>query len=420
VKILGTTPDAIDRAEDRERFADLVSKLGLRQPRNGIARSIEEAAQKAQDIGYPVMLRPSYVLGGRAMEVCYDEPTLVDYMERAVTVTPDIRSRPVLIDEYLAQAVEIDVDAVTDSKDVIIGGVLEHIEEAGVHSGDSGMATPPHSVPPSVVALIEQETRALALELGVVGLMNVQFAIQHGEIYVIEVNPRASRTVPFLSKAHGLPLAKVAAKVMAGRTLVELGVTESPRSKNVAVKESVFPFVKFPNADPILGPEMKSTGEVMGIDRRFDLAFAKACLGAGVILPPRGTVFISVSDPDKPTMVPLAQRLVKMGFDVIATGGTSRYLEDRGVPVRSIKKVYEGRPHIVDAIVNGEVAMVFNTTVGRQAIKDSFSIRRQALMSRVPYFTTASAAAAVVGAIEALGTGELEPGALQDYQRGAP
>jgi carbamoyl-phosphate synthase large subunit len=419
VHILGTTPDAIDRAEDRERFADLVQKLGLKQPRNGIARSIEEAARKAQDIGYPVMLRPSYVLGGRAMEVCYDEPSLVDYMERAVTVTPDIRSRPVLIDEYLSQAVEVDVDAVTDGTDVIIGGVLEHIEEAGVHSGDSAMATPPHSIPPSTVEAIEEETRALAKELGVVGLMNVQFAVLHGEIYILEVNPRASRTVPFLSKAHGLPLAKVAAKVMAGRTLNDLGITESPRSRNVAVKESVFPFVKFPNADPILGPEMKSTGEVMGIDRRFDLAFAKACLGAGVILPDQGKVFISVSDQDKPAMVGIAQRLVKMGFELIATGGTARYLEERGLPVQWIKKVYEGRPHIVDAIVNGEVSLVFNTTVGKQAIKDSFSIRRQSLMSRVPYFTTASAAAAVVGAIEALATGELEPGALQDYQRGA-
>jgi carbamoyl-phosphate synthase large subunit len=351
------------------------------------------------------------------MEVCYDEPSLVDYMTRAVTVTPDIQTRPVLIDEYLSQAVEIDVDAVTDGVDVIIGGVLEHIEEAGVHSGDSAMATPPHSVSPATVAAIEAETRALARELGVVGLMNVQYAIQGGEVYILEVNPRASRTVPFLSKAHGLPLAKVAAKVMAGRTLKDLGITENPRSRHVAVKESVFPFVKFPHADPILGPEMKSTGEVMGIDRRFDLAFAKACLGAGVILPESGRVFISVSDQDKPQMVSIAQRLVKVGFELIATGGTAAYLEERGLPVRWIKKVYEGRPHIVDAIVNGEVALVFNTTVGKQAIKDSFSIRRQALMSRVPYFTTASAAAAVVGAIEALGTGELEPGALQDYQR---
>ncbi len=418
VSILGTPPDAIDRAEDRERFAELVQKLGLEQPRNGVARSVDEAARIADSIGYPVMVRPSYVLGGRAMEVCYDEPSLVDYMGRALDATPDIESRPVLIDQYLSNAVELDVDAVSDGRRVIIGGVLEHIEEAGVHSGDSSMATPPHSVGAEVVERIEDQTRALALELGVVGLMNVQFAVNRGKIYVLEVNPRASRTVPFLSKAHGLPLAKVAAKVMLGRTLDELGLVDDPKPTGVAVKESVFPFVKFPNADPILGPEMKSTGEVMGLDRRFELAFAKACLAAGVRLPQGGTVFVSVTDADKPAMVDIAQRLVALDFAILATGGTADYLAARGLEVERVHKVYEGRPHIVDRIVNGDVAMVFNTTVGKKAIKDSFSIRRQALMSNVPYFTTAAAAAAVVGAIEAMRTGELVPLALQDEQRG--
>jgi len=414
IPILGTSPDAIDRAEDRERFAELVTALGLEQPQNGVARSVEEAAQTAGDIGYPVMVRPSYVLGGRAMEVCYDEPSLVDYMGRALEATPDIEARPVLIDQYLAHAIELDVDAVSDGKDVIIGGVLEHIEEAGVHSGDSAMATPPHSVSAAQVAELEAQTKRLALELGVVGLMNVQFALANGKTYILEVNPRASRTVPFLSKACGVQLAKVAALTTIGVSLAEQGLSESPRPRAVAVKESVFPFVKFPSADPLLGPEMKSTGEVMGLDQSFDRAFAKATLGAGIILPDQGTVFISVADDDKEAMTELAQRLVKMGFDILATGGTARFLGERGIEVRGVNKVYEGRPHIVDAIVNGEVALVFNTTVGKKAIKDSFSIRRQALMSNVPYFTTASAAAAVVGAIEALRSGDLEPRALQE------
>ncbi|MGF1511763.1 MAG: carbamoyl-phosphate synthase large subunit [Myxococcota bacterium] len=414
VPILGTSPDAIDRAEDRERFAALVAKLGLRQPKNGVARSVDEGARKARELGYPVMVRPSYVLGGRAMEVCHDEPSLVDYMRRALDATPDIHSRPVLIDQYLARAIELDVDAVSDGHSVIIGGVLEHIEEAGVHSGDSAMATPPHSIAPETVALVEAQTRALARELDVVGLMNVQFAIVDGEPYVLEVNPRASRTVPFLSKATGVPLAKVAARAMVGIRLEEQGLVADPKPRCVAVKESVFPFVKFPNADPILGPEMKSTGEVMGVDAEFDRAFAKACLAAGVKLPERGTVFISVADSDKELMAGLAQRLVKLGFDLLATGGTASYLSERGLDVKRVNKVYEGRPHVVDALVNREVALVFNTTVGKKAIADSFSIRRQALMSNVPYFTTASAAAAVVGAIEALGTGDLVPMALQD------
>ncbi len=417
VPILGTSPDAIDRAEDRERFAELVGKLGLLQPANGTARGVQEGLRIAREIGFPVILRPSYVLGGRAMEVCHDEAAVLAYMQRALEVTPDIDSRPVLIDQYLSAATELDVDAICDGEDVIIGGILEHIEEAGVHSGDSGMATPPHSVPPDVIRNVEEQTALMARELGVVGLMNVQFALKGDDIYVLEVNPRASRTVPFLSKSSGVPLAKVAAKVMAGKSLKAQGITENPQPRGVAVKESVFPFVKFPNTDTLLGPEMKSTGEVMGIDNRFDFAFAKATVAAGMALPESGTVFISVIDRDKPHMKELARRLGAMGFEILATGGTAAYLGRHGIRVRQVNKVLEGRPHIVDALVNGEVALVFNTTVNKSAIRDSFSIRRQALMSNIPYFTTAAAADAAVGAIEAMKAGELVPCALQDFER---
>jgi carbamoyl-phosphate synthase large subunit len=415
VPILGTTPDAIDRAEDRERFAALVSKLGLAQPANGTVRTVEEGVELARRIGFPVILRPSYVLGGRAMEVCHTEQAVMDYMARALEVTPDIDARPVLVDQYLSSAIELDVDAISDGTDVVIGGVLEHIEEAGVHSGDSGMATPPHSLKPETVREVERQTRMMARELGVVGLMNVQFAIKDGEIFIIEVNPRASRTVPFLSKATGVPLAKVAARVMAGKTLKELGLTTDPKPRGVSVKESVFPFVKFPNTDTILGPEMKSTGEVMGIDSRFETAFAKASIAAGMELPQSGTVFISVTDEDKPKFVAIARRLVGLGFDVVATAGTAEHLSAAGVPVRRVNKVAEGRPHVVDSLVNGEICLMFNTTKGQSAVKDSFSIRRRALMANIPYFTTAAAAAAATGAIEALIGGELVPVALQDF-----
>ncbi|MBK8014496.1 MAG: carbamoyl-phosphate synthase large subunit [Deltaproteobacteria bacterium] len=417
VKILGTPPDAIDRAEDRERFAALVRKLGLRQPENGLARSLEQAAEEARRIGYPVLVRPSYVLGGRAMEICHDEPSLLAYMQRALDATPDIERRPVLIDRYLDQATEFDVDALSDGDTVVIAGILEHIEEAGVHSGDSGMAMPPHSVSPTVIEQIEVETAALARELGVVGLMNVQFALQHDALYVLEVNPRASRTVPFISKATGVPLAKIAARLMAGKKLVELGLTARPPFNGVAVKESVFPFVKFPNADTVLGPEMKSTGEVMGIDTDFARAFAKATLGAGMALPESGRVFVSVSDPDKPKVVGPIRRLVAMGFEVLATGGTAAFLEANGIEVERVNKVAEGRPHVVDSIVNGDVDLVFNTSAGKIALADSFSIRRQALMSRVPYFTTTAAMAAATGAIEALCAQDLKPRAIQEYHQ---
>ena len=416
VPILGTSPDAIDRAEDRERFAELVGKLGLEQPANGTARSLEEGLATARRIGFPVILRPSYVLGGRAMEVCHDEAAVMGYMERALEVTPDIDARPVLVDQYITAATELDVDALCDGTDVIIGGILEHIEEAGVHSGDSGMATPPHSVPPDIIREVERQTAMMARELGVVGLMNLQFALKGEDIYVLEVNPRASRTVPFLSKASGVPLAKIGARVMAGKSLRALGLTENPQPRGVAVKESVFPFVKFPNTDTILGPEMKSTGEVMGIDRRFDFAFAKATLAAGMVLPQSGTVFISVIDRDKPHMKELARRLVANGFEILATRGTAAYLERHGIPVRSVNKVAEGRPHVVDLIVNGEVALVFNTTTGKASIRDSFSIRRQALMADIPYFTTAAAADAATGAIEAMRAGDPVPCALQDFE----
>ncbi|MEE2902132.1 MAG: carbamoyl-phosphate synthase large subunit [Myxococcota bacterium] len=415
VPILGTTPDAIDRAEDRERFAELVTKLGLKQPANATVRTVDEGVKKANEIGYPVILRPSYVLGGRAMEICNDERAVRAYMAHALEVTPDIESRPVLIDQYLSSAVELDVDAVSDGTDVIIGGVLEHIEEAGVHSGDSGMATPPHSISEPIIAEVNRQTRLMALELGVVGLMNVQFAIKNDEIYIIEVNPRASRTVPFLSKATGIPLAKVAAKVMAGRTLKELGITEDPKPRGVYVKESVFPFVKFPNTDTILGPEMKSTGEVMGVDFEFDKAFAKATTAGGMELPTKGTIFFSVADHDKEKCAPLAKRLVELGFRIMATTGTAEFFRKHGVDVTHVNKVADGRPHVVDAIVNDEIALVFNTTLGNQAVKDSYSIRRKTLLAGIPYFTTAAAAAAATGAIEATIKGELRPIALQDF-----
>lgn len=415
VPILGTSPDAIDRAEDRERFSALVTKLGLKQPANATVRSLEEGVTQANAIGYPVILRPSYVLGGRAMEICYNEHSVRSYMVNALEVTPDIESRPVLIDGYLGSAIELDVDAICDGTDVIIGGVLEHIEEAGVHSGDSGMATPPHSISDEMVAEVSRQTKLMALELGVVGLMNVQFALKGSDLFILEVNPRASRTVPFLSKSTGVPLAKVAAKVMAGKTLKELGLTDDPKPRGVAVKESVFPFVKFPNTDTILGPEMKSTGEVMGVDSEFDKAFAKATMAGGMELPTTGTIFISVTDEDKPQCAEIARRLTELGLRIMATKGTATYFEERGIEVTRVNKVAEGRPHVVDSIVNGEIALVFNTTFGNQAVKDSFSIRRRTLLADIPYFTTAAAAVAATGAIEAMIKGELNPIALQDF-----
>jgi carbamoyl-phosphate synthase large subunit len=411
IKLLGTPADAIDRAEDRERFGALLGKLGLAAPEWGAARSTAEAQEIAHRLGYPVVVRPSYVLGGRAMEVVYDDPSLERFVQVAAEVSPEY---PILVDKFLSDAIEVDVDAVSDGREVIIGGVMEHIEEAGIHSGDSACALPPWSLDAQLIQAIKEQTRAMARELGVVGLMNVQFAVKGRQIYVLEVNPRASRTVPYVSKATGQPLAKLAARVMVGRTLTELGAREIT-TEYVAVKEAVFPFVKFPGVDVILGPEMRSTGEVMGIAPDFPSAFAKAELAAGTRLPTRGCAFISVRDADKPGAVEVARMLAKTGFTLMATTGTAGAIEGAGLTVRRVLKVIEGRPHCVDAIINGEVQMVINTTFGAQEIKDSFSIRRTALVRDIPYFTTLAAARAAALAIAALGRGAIEVKTLQEY-----
>ncbi|HZH16264.1 MAG TPA: carbamoyl-phosphate synthase large subunit [Archangium sp.] len=411
--ILGTPPDAIDRAEDRERFAQLIEKLGLMQPENGVARSHEEAYRVAERIGYPVMVRPSYVLGGRAMEVVYDQQSLERYMREAVSASPE---HPVLIDRFLKDATEVDLDLVADKTGaVLVGGVLEHVEEAGVHSGDAACTLPPHSLSPDLVERMKDQAMALAKELGVVGLMNVQFAIQGKTIYVLEVNPRASRTVPFISKATGVALAKIASLCMVGKTLAELGATQEPEFRHVAVKESVFPFARFAGVDVILGPEMKSTGEVMGIADDYAAAFAKSQQAAGVKLPRSGKVFISVKNDDKPAVVDLARRLRSLGFQIVATGGTHQYLSTKGIDTQKVLKVQEGRPHIVDKIVDGQIVLVINTTFGKQEIADSFSIRRESLMHSVPYYTTVQAARMAVGALESLLRKEQTVRPLQDY-----
>jgi carbamoyl-phosphate synthase large subunit len=411
VPILGTSPDSIDLAEDRERFAVLVQKLGLKQPSNGIARSRDEAIRVAERIGYPVLLRPSYVLGGRGMEIVEGPQQLDHYIATAVQVSG---KSPVLIDRYLRDAIEVDVDAICDGTDVAVCGVLQHIEEAGVHSGDSACAIPPHSLEPQIVAEIERQTRELALALGVKGLMNIQYAVKEGEVYLIEVNPRASRTVPFVAKAIGQPVAKIAARVMAGEPLSSFGEV-GRKPDYIAVKESVFPFARFPGTDPVLGPEMKSTGEVMGIAADFDIAFAKALIGAGMELPQDGTAFVSVKDGDKDNIVPAVEKLVQLGFKVIATSGTAAHLHARGLPVELVNKVAQGRPHIVDRLLDGDVALVFNTTEGWQSLKDSHSIRTTALTKKVPYFTTAPASLAAARAIEAVRGRALEVASLQSY-----
>ncbi len=425
VKIVGTSPDSIDIAEDRERFQQLLKRLGLKQPQNGIARSVEEAVEVAKEIGFPVLVRPSYVLGGRSMEIVYDEIELKKYMEEAVEVSPD---HPILIDKFLKDAVEIDVDALSDSRDVYIGGIMQHIEEAGIHSGDSAAVLPPYSLTEEMLEKIAEATKKLAIELKVKGLMNVQYAIKD-DLYVLEVNPRASRTVPFVSKVTGVPLAKIAAKIMVGKTLVDAlkdyGVTPdygymiNVRRKlpYFGVKESVFPFAKFPSVDTILGPEMKSTGEVMGIDYSFPLAFAKAEEGASNTLPREGKVFISVKDEDKPAVVPIAKILQKNGYKIVATRGTSEYLKKHGVDNEMALKVIEGRPNIVDYIKNREIAMIINTTSGKQSIRDSFSIRRSAIVYQVPYFTTISAAYAAAIAIDEMKKKSPNVKAIQEYYR---
>ena len=412
VPIIGTSPDSIDMAEDRERFQVMLHKLHLRQPENGTARSFEEAEKIAERIGYPVVVRPSYVLGGRAMEIVYDIDDLRRYMHTAVQASPE---HPILIDKFLDFAIEIDVDALCDGQDVIIGGVMEHIEEAGIHSGDSACSLPPYSLAADIGEEIKRQTKLMALELNVRGLMNVQFAVKDGVIYILEVNPRASRTAPFVSKATGRPLAKIAARIMAGKTLKEIGITAEIEPRHIAVKESVFPFVKFPGVDTILGPEMRSTGEVMGIDENFAIAFAKAQSGAGVKLPLSGKVFISVRDCDKKHIVDAAKKLYDTGFELVATRGTATFLQEKGIPVQVVNKVVEGRPHVVDAIKNNEISMVINTTQGAQAVADSFSIRRNALMNNIAYFTTTAGARAAVDGIIAMLRKELDVKPLQDY-----
>jgi carbamoyl-phosphate synthase large subunit len=404
VPILGTSPDAIDLAEDRERFQKLLAELGLKQPANGTATSREEALAVAERVGYPVLIRPSYVLGGRAMEIVYDAGHLDTYIGSAVKVSG---RNPVLIDRYLRDAVEVDVDAVSDGSQVFVAGIMEHIEEAGIHSGDSACSLPPHSLSDASIEEIRRQAEILALSLGVVGLMNVQFALQNDDLYVLEVNPRASRTVPFVAKATGVPIAKIAARVMAGAKLADFAL-EATRRDHIAVKEAVFPFARFPGVDVMLGPEMRSTGEVMGLDSSFDRAFLKAQIACAADLPEDGTIFISVKDGDKAAMAPIARELLDLGYGILATSGTADFFTEQGIEVERIKKVREGRPHIVDAMKSGRVQLVFNTTEGQKAIADSFSLRRGALNQSIPYYTTVKGAAAAVQAIKAMRKGRLE------------
>ena len=416
IPILGTSPDAIDLAEDRERFQVLLNKLNLKQPANGLARSIEEAEQVAARIGFPIVVRPSYVLGGRAMEITHDMEALRRYMQKAIYVSG---GNPILIDHYLQGAIEVDVDVVADAKKTFVAGIMEHIEEAGVHSGDSSCALPPHSLSQDIVKEISRQSELLAREIGVVGLMNVQFAVKDGEIFILEVNPRASRTVPFVAKAIGLPIAKIAARVMSGERLESLWMGDNTLP-HLSVKTPVFPFARFPGVDVMLGPEMKSTGEVMGVDKTFARAFAKAQMGAGIHLPLKGTCFISVKDSDKAAAIILSWQLVNLGFDLMATAGTAAALKEAGVPVRRINKVYEGQPHIVDALINGDVHMMINTTAaGTQMQIDSFSLRRTGLMRGIPNYTTIPGARAAIEAIAALQTGGLEVYPIQSYLKGA-
>ena len=411
--ILGTSVDSIETAEDRESFQALLQSIGLKQPRNAIARSAEEAFEKAKAIGFPLVLRPSWVLGGRAMEIIHDEAGLMRYVTHAVAAAGD---KPVvlLLDRYLHNAIEVDVDAICDGEDVFIAGVMEHIEEAGIHSGDSACALPPYSLPTETVADIERQTTAMARALQVKGLINIQFAVQGDDIYVLEANPRASRTAPFVAKAIGQPIASAAAKAMAGNPVSRLGLVRR-RLGHVAVKEAVFPFARFPGVDPILGPEMRSTGEVMGLDSSFEAAFAKSQIAAGQSLPTQGCVFISVRDGDKPAMVSLGAELIALGFTLLATDGTAHKLRAEGLAVERINKVAEGRPHIVDAMINKRVQLVFNTTEGAQSFRDSFDIRRTALSQNIPYYTTVSGARASVLAIRRLKAGPLGVRPLQAY-----
>ncbi len=413
LNIAGTSPDAIDLAEDRKRFGALIKELGIRQPENGTAVSTDEAIAIAEQIGYPVLVRPSYVLGGRAMAIVYDREALISYMRNAIEASPE---RPVLIDRFLEDAHEFDVDAVADPTAVVIGGIMQHIESAGVHSGDSACVLPPYKISDTNLDELRRHTHALARALNVVGLMNIQFAIQGEDVFIIEVNPRASRTVPFVSKAIGVPLAKVAARAMVGRTLEEQGFTREVPINHIAVKEAVLPFNKFPGVDTVLGPEMKSTGEVMGIDTDFGLSFQKAQLGAGVRLPQEGTVFLSVNDRDKEGLVPIAQQLSDMDFSLIATGGTCAYLKNHNIACNRIFKIQEGRPNILDAIKNGEISLMINTPAGEQSQAADPEIRKAAVQYGLPYTTTLSGAAAAVAGIQSLkNNSAIRIRSLQDF-----
>ncbi|MET0257366.1 MAG: carbamoyl-phosphate synthase large subunit, partial [Methylobacterium sp.] len=432
VPILGTSPDAIDLAEDRDQFKRLLDKLGMKQPKNGIAYSVEQSRLIASELGLPFVVRPSYVLGGRAMAIIRDEAQFADYLLGTLPslIPSDIKQRypndktgqintvlgrnPLLFDRYLSDAVEVDVDAVCDGEDVYVAGIMEHIEEAGIHSGDSACSLPPRSLSPEILAELERQTRAMALALKVGGLMNVQYAIKDGAIYVLEVNPRASRTVPFVAKVIGEPIAKIAARIMAGERLPAFGL-KPKKLDHIAVKEAVFPFARFPGVDVLLGPEMRSTGEVIGLDAGFGVAFAKSQLGSGTAVPRSGNVFVSVRDDDKPRILETVRALHGLGFGVIATGGTQRYLVEHGIPAERTNKVLEGRPHIVDAIKNGDIQLVFNTTEGAGALSDSRSLRRAALLHKVPYYTTLAGAMAAAEGIKAYLEGDFQVRALQDY-----
>jgi len=420
VPILGTSPDAIDLAEDRDRFNKLLDKLNIRQPKSGIATSPKAARAIAEEVGYPIMIRPSYVLGGRDMEIIYDSPQLERYVARLAgdldrpSELAVSERRPLLIDRYLSDAIEVDVDCIADGRDTYIAGIMEHIEEAGIHSGDSACALPPHSLSAATISELERQTRALALALNVVGLMNAQYAIKDGDIYVLEVNPRASRTVPFVAKVIGKPIVAIASRVMAGEPLASFDL-KLEKLGHVGVKEAVFPFARFPGVDTVLGPEMRSTGEVMGIDRSFEIAFAKSQLGAGSRLPKSGAVFVSVRDADKERIVGPLRTLQALGFKIMATSGTQRYLTAHGLKAEKVNKVSEGRPNTADAVRNGAVQLMFNTTEGATSLADSKPLRRAALLQKTPYYTTISGAIAAADGIRAVVAGELEVRALQDY-----
>ncbi|MBU1599333.1 carbamoyl-phosphate synthase large subunit, partial [bacterium] len=412
VQILGTPTDAVDQAEDRRRFKHLLQKLDLKQSPNDTAISVDEAKKIAGKIGYPVLVRPSYVLGGRAMEIVYDEEELEKYMREAVEASPE---HPVLVDKFLEGAIEVDVDAISDGEMVVIAGIMEHIEHAGVHSGDSACVLPPHTLSEPIIEEIRQNTYALAKELNIIGLINIQYAIRENEVYVLEVNPRASRTIPFVSKAIGVSLANLATKVILGKKLKELGFTQEVIPAHVSVKEVVFPFTRFPGVDTILGPEMRSTGEVIGIDSSFGMAFAKSQIAAGQLLPKEGTIFISVKDRDKPVILPAVERLVKLGFSLVGTEGTWKFLSERGFKMGQVKKVGEGRPDVVDLMKNGEIALVINTPSGKKPRQDEVKIRTNAYLNSIPIITTAQGVLAAADGIDSLIKDELKVKSIQEY-----